>query len=135
MSENTNKDFFKKIQKRAERSLKVEEVNLNSELYSEAIEYLKKQKYIKFHCTSRVIFSLVQQEFNIQAVLTERRTVFSFLAQNLLCVLGCHGSRRKGPRQSDQKYICCFLYMTQIPPKNIVLVEQILQKSKKLAKI
>ena len=44
MSENTNKDLLKKIQKRAERSLKVQEVNLNSELYNEAVNYLKKQK-------------------------------------------------------------------------------------------
>ena len=48
MNQNANKDFFEKIQQRAERSLKVEEVNLNSQLCNEAINYLKKQKYIKF---------------------------------------------------------------------------------------
>ena len=55
MSENTNKDLLKKIQKRAERSLKVQEVNLNSELYNEAVNYLKKQKYIKFLKINKVL--------------------------------------------------------------------------------
>ena len=39
MNQNANKDFFEKIQQRAERSLKVEEVNLNSQLCNEAINY------------------------------------------------------------------------------------------------
>jgi len=48
MNKNINKDFFEKIQQRAERSLVVEEVNLNTQLYKEVISYLKKQRYIKF---------------------------------------------------------------------------------------
>ena len=48
MNKNINKDFFEKIEQRAKRSLVVEEVNLNTQLYNEAISYLKKQKYIKF---------------------------------------------------------------------------------------
>ena len=48
MNKNINKDFFEKIQQRAERSLVVEEVNFNTQLYKEVIIYLKKQRYIKF---------------------------------------------------------------------------------------
>ena len=48
MNKNINKDFFEKIEQRAKRSLMVEEVNLNTQLYNETISYLKKQKYIKF---------------------------------------------------------------------------------------
>ena len=55
MTENKDKDFIGKLEQRAERSLKVEEVNLNSQLYIETINYLRKQKYLKFEEIIKVI--------------------------------------------------------------------------------
>ena len=55
MIENKDKDFIGKLKQRAERSLKVEEVNLNSQLYIEAINYLREQKYLKFEEIIKVI--------------------------------------------------------------------------------
>ena len=47
MIKSRNKDFIEKIKSRAERSLKIEAVHLNSKFYSEANNYLQKQKYLK----------------------------------------------------------------------------------------
>ena len=40
MIESENRDFIKKIKKRASRSLKIEEIYLNGKSYSETIKYL-----------------------------------------------------------------------------------------------
>ena len=42
MIKSKNKDFIDKIKDRAARSLKVEEVYLNSKFYSETMNYLQK---------------------------------------------------------------------------------------------
>jgi len=55
MIENKDKDFIEKLKQRAERSLKVEEVNPNSQLYIETINYLRKQKYLKFEEIIKVL--------------------------------------------------------------------------------
>ena len=55
MIESRNKDFIEKIKNRAERSLKIEEVYLNSKFYSETINYLQKQKYLKFPSINKLL--------------------------------------------------------------------------------
>jgi len=55
MIESENRDFIKKIKKRASRSLKIEEIYLNGKSYSETIKYLQKQKYLKFAYESNFI--------------------------------------------------------------------------------
>ena len=55
MIESRNKDFIEKIKNRAERSLIIEEVYLNSKFYSETINYLQKQKYLKFPSINKLL--------------------------------------------------------------------------------
>ena len=55
MIDSKNEDFIKKIKERALRSLKIEEIYLNSKSYSETIKYLQKQKYLKFAYGSNFI--------------------------------------------------------------------------------
>ena len=55
MIDSKNEDFIKKIKERALRSLKIEEVYLNSKSYSETIKYLQKQKYLKFPSINKTI--------------------------------------------------------------------------------
>ena len=55
MTKSRNKDFIEKIKNRAERSLKIEKVYLNSDFYSETINYLQKQRYLKFPSINRLL--------------------------------------------------------------------------------
>ena len=55
MIESENRDFIKKIKKRASRSLKIEEIYLNGKSYSVTIKYLQKKKYLKFAYGSNFI--------------------------------------------------------------------------------
>ena len=66
MIESENRDFIKKIKERASRSLKIEEVYLNSKSYSDAIKYLQDQKYLEFTSINKLlnnIFSFSNCDF------------------------------------------------------------------------
>jgi len=73
MSESKNKDFFEQIKQRAERSLKVKEVNFNSELYYEAINYLKKQKYMKFLEINKVLINSFVSDYPFGYVIKNKK--------------------------------------------------------------
>ena len=55
MIKSKNKDFIDKIKDRAERTLKVEKIYLNSKFYSETMNYLQKQKYLRFPSINKVL--------------------------------------------------------------------------------
>ena len=55
MIKSKNKDFIDKIKDRAERTLKVEKIYLNSKFYSETMNYLQKQKYLKFSKIKKIL--------------------------------------------------------------------------------
>ena len=55
MIDSKNIDFIKKIKERASRSLKIEEIYLNTKSYSETIKYLQKQKYLEFDSINKLL--------------------------------------------------------------------------------
>ncbi len=100
MKENTNKDFFKKIQKRAERSLKVEEVNLNSELYNETIDYLKKQKYINFLEIEKILLNNFISDYPFGYIIKDQNNK----------IVGFMGTIFSKKIHGDKEYVYCNIH-------------------------
>ena len=70
MIKSKNKDFIDKIKDRAARSLKVEKVYLNSKFYSETMNYLQKQKYLKFPSINKVLENSFISDYPLGYVIT-----------------------------------------------------------------
>jgi len=80
MIESKKRDFIKKIKERASRSLKIEEVYLNSKSYSETIKYLKEQKYLKFPSINKLLNNIFSTKHPIGYVIkNEKKTIVGFM--------------------------------------------------------
>ena len=95
MTRSTNKDFIEKIKNRAERSLKIEEVYLNSKFYSEAINYLQKQKYLKFSSINKILRNSFISDYPLGYVMKNENS-------NVVGFMGTIYSRRNF---NNQEYI------------------------------
>ena len=100
MNQNANKDFFEKIQQRAERSLKVEEVNLNSQLCNEAINYLKKQKYIKFLEINKILTNSFVFDYPFGYIIKDNKN-------NVVGFMGTIFSKKF---HDDKEHVYCNIY-------------------------
>ena len=100
MNKSKNKDFIDKIKDRAARSLKVEKVYLNSEFYSETMNYLQKQKYLKFPSINKVLENSFISDYPLGYVITnENKTNVGFM--------GTIYSKRNF---NNQEYIYCNIH-------------------------
>lgn len=100
MIRSTNKDFIEKIKNRAERSLKIEEVYLNSKFYSEATNYLQNQKYLKFPSINKILRNNFTSDYPLgYAMINENNNVVGFM--------GTIYSRRNF---NNQEYIYCNIH-------------------------
>ena len=80
MIESENRDFIKKIKERASRSLKIEEVYLNSKSYSDAIKYLQDQKYLEFTSINKLLNNIFSTEHPIGYVIkNEKKAIVGFM--------------------------------------------------------
>ena len=83
----SEKNYIEKIEKWASKKLKVEEVYLNKEIAQEAINYLKKQKYLEY----KNIETLIKNNF-ISVKLHELNFIDQVqLFHDAECVIGLHG--------------------------------------------
>ena len=100
MPKSRNKDFIEKIKNRAERSLKIEEVYLNSKFYSETINYLLKQIYFKFPSINRLLKTGFISDYPLGYVMkNENNDVVGFM--------GTIYSRRNF---NNEEYIYCNIH-------------------------
>ena len=98
MIKSRNKDFIEKIKNRAERSLKIEEVYLNSKFYSETINYLQKQKYLKFPSINKLLKNSFISDYPLGYVMKNENN-------NVVGFMGTIYSRRNF---NNQESIYCF---------------------------
>ena len=73
MNENKGRYFVDKIKNRAGRSLKIEEVYLDSKLYSETIDYLQKQKYLKFSKINKILENNFIPDYPLGYVMKDKK--------------------------------------------------------------
>ena len=100
MIKSKNKGFIDKIKDRAARSLKVEKVYLNSKFYSETMNYLQKQKYLKFPSINKVLENSFISDYPLGYVITnENKTIVGFM--------GTIYSKRNF---NNQEYIYCNIH-------------------------
>ena len=100
MIKSRNKDFIEKIKNRAERSLKIEEVYLNSKFYSETINYLQKQKYLKFPSINKLLKNSFISDYPLGYVMKNENN-------NVVGFMGTIYSRRNF---NNQEYIYCNIH-------------------------
>ena len=80
MIESENRDFIKKIKERASRSLKIEEIYLNTKSYSETIKYLQKQKYLEFDSINKLLNNIFSTDHPIGYVIkNEKKAIVGFM--------------------------------------------------------
>jgi len=100
MIKSKNKDFIDKIKDRATRSLKVEEVYLNGKFYFETMNYLQKQKYLKFSSINKVLENNFISDYPLGYIITnESKTIVGFM--------GTIYSKRNF---NNQEYIYCNIH-------------------------
>jgi len=100
MSINESKNFIEKIKYRAERSLEIEEVPTAGEIYLKTIDYLKKQKFLKFSQVEKILSNNFLSDYPLGYIIKDKKN-------EIVGFMGTIFSRRN---LNKKEYIFCNIH-------------------------